>query len=136
MTLVLDIAAGVCLIAGALLSLIAGVGLLRFPDAPSRLHALSKPQVLGVLLVLLGLGLRLHSWMVVPTLILIGVFQLATAPVAAHMVARAAYRSEGVHANLLVDELAGAVSGSEPSVRAGARDEQRGRKPPEAGERG
>jgi multicomponent Na+:H+ antiporter subunit G len=131
MTTVLDVAAGACLIVGALLSLIAGVGLLRFPDAPSRLHALSKPQVLGVLLVLLGLGLRLQSWTVVPTLVLIALFQLATAPVAAHMVARAAYRSRGVHANLLVDELAGATTGTEPSSLAGAR-----RTPPETEDRG
>jgi multicomponent Na+:H+ antiporter subunit G len=130
MTAVLDVAAAGCMLLGALLNLIAGVGLLRFPDAPSRLHALAKPQVLGVLLVLLGLGLRLQSWMVVPTLLLIAVFQLATSPVAAHMVARAAYRSQDMQANLLVDELAGAVAGSEPSGRA--RDEHRRRKPPRA----
>ena len=40
--------------AGALLGLAAGIGVLRFPDALSRMHAATKPQVLGVLLLLLG----------------------------------------------------------------------------------
>lgn len=106
MSVALDVLAGVCLVLGALLTVLAGIGLLRLPDAPSRLHALSKPQVLGVLLILAGLGLRLGSWRHAPILLLVAVFQLATAPVAAHMVARAAYRSRAVHANLLVDELA------------------------------
>ncbi len=51
----------VCLVAGALLSLAAGIGVLRFPDALDRMHAATKPQVLGVLLLLLGLALRLRT---------------------------------------------------------------------------
>ncbi|HEX5200436.1 MAG TPA: monovalent cation/H(+) antiporter subunit G, partial [Actinoplanes sp.] len=46
-----DILAGACLVSGALLSLAAGVGLLRFPDLLSRMHAATKPQVLGLLLI-------------------------------------------------------------------------------------
>ena len=45
-----DVIAGACLLAGAFLCLTAGVGLLRFPDVLSRMHAGTKPQVLGVLL--------------------------------------------------------------------------------------
>ncbi len=108
MSALTDIVAGVCLIGGALLTVSAGVGLVRFPDVPSRLHALSKPQVLGVLLILVGLGLRLGSWRYAPILFVVAVFQLSTAPVAAHMVARAAYRSKAVHGKLLVDEFAAA----------------------------
>lgn len=105
---VLDAAAAVCLIAGALLSLAAGVALLRFPDLVSRLHAATKPQVLGLLLVLLGCALRIRSGVDVTTLVLVGAFQLATSPVAAHMVGRAAYRDGLVRHDLLVtDELAG-----------------------------
>lgn len=114
--MIADAFAGALLISGALLTLLAGVGLLRFPDTPSRLHALSKPQVLGVLLILLGLGLRLGSWSYVPLLGLVAIFQLATAPVAAHMVARAAQRSRAIKANLLVNELApGGSAGVEPA---------------------
>jgi multicomponent Na+:H+ antiporter subunit G len=102
-----DILAGTCLISGALLSLAAGLGLLRFPDLLSRMHAATKPQVLGLLLILAGTALRLQNTVDITTLILVGIFQLATAPVAAHMVGRAVYRTGQVRTDLLVvDELA------------------------------
>ncbi|MFC7535595.1 monovalent cation/H(+) antiporter subunit G [Actinoplanes sp. GCM10030250] len=104
---VADVLAGTCLISGALLSLAAGVGLLRFPDLLARMHAATKPQVLGLLLILAGTALRLQNTVDITTLVLIGLFQLATAPVAAHMVGRAVYRSGQVRTDLLVvDELA------------------------------
>jgi multicomponent Na+:H+ antiporter subunit G len=102
-----DILAGSCLISGALLSLAAGLGLLRFPDLLSRMHAATKPQVLGLLLILAGTALRLQNTIDITTLILVGIFQLGTAPVAAHMVGRAVYRTGQVRTDLLVvDELA------------------------------
>jgi multicomponent Na+:H+ antiporter subunit G len=102
-----DVVAGACLIAGALLSVAAGVGLLRFPDLLSRMHAATKPQVLGLLLILTGAALRLHNTIDVTTLVLVGLFQLATAPVSAHMVGRAVYRARLVRPDeLVVDELA------------------------------
>ncbi|MFY1619951.1 monovalent cation/H(+) antiporter subunit G [Micromonospora sp. WMMD736] len=100
-----------CLVAGALLALCAGIGVLRFPDALSRMHAATKPQVLGVLLLLLGIALRLRSLADLGMILLVGVFQLATAPVAAQMIGRAAYRSGRLDRGLLdADELAGAES--------------------------
>lgn len=103
---ILDVIAAGCLLSGALLSLSAGVALLRFPDLMSRMHAATKPQVLGLLLVLLGCALRLRTGVDITTLVLIAVFQLATAPVAAHMVGRAGYRDRLVREDLLVtDEL-------------------------------
>ncbi|GAA2632791.1 monovalent cation/H(+) antiporter subunit G [Dactylosporangium fulvum] len=105
--IVLDIAAAVCLIAGALLTVAAGVALVRFPDLFSRMHAAAKPQVLGLLLVLLGCALRLRTGVDITTLILVGAFQLATAPVAAHMVGRTAYPHNEIRRDLLItDELA------------------------------
>ncbi|MCW3842261.1 monovalent cation/H(+) antiporter subunit G [Micromonospora yasonensis] len=99
---------GACLLAGALLSLAAGIGVLRFPDVLDRMHAATKPQVLGVLLLLLGLALRLRTPSDLGMIVLVAVFQLATAPVAAQMIGRAAYRSGRVDRDLLdTDELAG-----------------------------
>jgi multicomponent Na+:H+ antiporter subunit G len=96
-----------CLTAGALLSLAAGIGVLRFPDVLDRMHAATKPQVLGVLLLLAGVALRLRTPSDLGMLALVAVFQLATAPVAAQMVGRAAYRSGRVDRALLdTDELA------------------------------
>ncbi len=92
-TTIADVAGLVCLAAGALLCMAAGVGLLRFPDLLTRMHAGTKPQVLGVLLVLIGVGLRLRSGLDIGMLVLIGVFQMLTIPVGGHMVGRAAYRT-------------------------------------------
>ncbi|MDF9813413.1 monovalent cation/H(+) antiporter subunit G [Streptomyces sp. SPB162] len=103
---VCDWAAAVCLLLGAALCFVAGIGLLRLPDTLTRMHAATKPQVLGLLLVLLGVALRLRSWVDLGTLVLIGTFQLTTVPVAAHLVGRAAYRTGQVRADRLVlDEL-------------------------------
>ncbi|GAA1881995.1 monovalent cation/H(+) antiporter subunit G [Asanoa iriomotensis] len=103
----IDAVASAFIVAGALFSLAAGVALTRFPDILSRMHAATKPQVLGLLLVLLGCALRFRNTVDITTLVLIGAFQLTTAPVAAHMVGRVAYRSGLQRPDLLVvDELA------------------------------
>ncbi|MFC0028256.1 monovalent cation/H(+) antiporter subunit G [Micromonospora chaiyaphumensis] len=106
MTTVADWLGGACLLAGALLSLVAGIGVLRFPDVLGRMHAATKPQVLGVLLLLVGLALRLRTASDLGMIALVAVFQLATAPVAAQMIGRAAYRSGRIDRELLdADEL-------------------------------
>ncbi|MCU1432288.1 MAG: monovalent cation/proton antiporter, MnhG/PhaG subunit [Actinotalea sp.] len=103
---VLDVAAGACLLGGSFLAFAAGLGLTRFPDLLSRMHAATKPQVLGLILMMLGLALRLRSGPVIWMLVLVAVFQMLTSPVAAHMVARAGYRTGKVRGDLLVvDEL-------------------------------
>lgn len=104
---VADTAAAVCLLVGAALSFIGAVGLLRFPDLLSRMHAATKPQVLGVLLSLLGLGLRLRLGIEVGLLLLIALFQVMTMPVAAHMVSRAAVRLGQIDEELLTENALG-----------------------------
>lgn len=90
---VADLLGLLCLVVGALLCLAAAIGLLRFPDLLTRMHAGTKPQVLGVLLVILGVGLRTRSGLDVGMLFLIGLFQLLTIPAGAHMVGRAGFRT-------------------------------------------
>ncbi|MFF4248824.1 monovalent cation/H(+) antiporter subunit G [Streptomyces sp. NPDC001822] len=91
---------------GAAICLLGVVGMLKLPDVLSRSHAATKPQTLGLLLVLAGVALRLRSGMDLATLVLIGFFQLMTGPVAAHLVARSAYRTGQIeHAELLRDDL-------------------------------
>jgi multicomponent Na+:H+ antiporter subunit G len=107
---VLDIAAAVLLVLGGLLSLAAGVGLLRFRDALSRLHAGTKPQILGLICVVAAVALSARSWTVLLLLAPVVVFQLLTSPTAAQMVGRAGYRTDNHRRELLVaDELEGAV---------------------------
>lgn len=103
----LDAVVAVCLIVGGLLSLVAGIGLIRFPDVLSRMHAATKPQVLGVLFMLLAQAVSLRNGADLATLVLVGAFQLATAPLTAQMIGRAAYRTGRVRRDrLVVDELA------------------------------
>jgi len=107
---ILDLLAAICVLLGAFLSLLAGVGLLRFPDALSRLHAATKPQILGLLFVLTGIALEAHSWSTLLALAPVLLFQMLTAPVSAHMVGRAGYRTGNFRKELLlVDELEEAV---------------------------
>lgn len=102
----LDLLAAACLVVGSLMSLAAGIGMLRFPDLLSRMHAATKPQVLGLLLLLAAVGLQLRSWVVLPVLLLAWMFQLLTAPVSAHMVGRAGYRTKHLKREILVlDDL-------------------------------
>jgi multicomponent Na+:H+ antiporter subunit G len=101
-----DVLAVVLLLLGALLCLTAGLGLVRFPDVLTRMHAGTKPQVLGVLLIMVGAAIRLQGWSATWMLLLVAVFQMLTAPVSAHMISRVAYRRRHVRRDLLlVDEL-------------------------------
>lgn len=105
-TEVTDVVAAGCLLLGALLTLTAAVGILRFPDVLTRMHSATKPQVLGLLVILLGLGLRLRDPATVGLLVLVAGFQFVTTPVASHMVGRASFRAGQVRRDLLiVDEL-------------------------------
>jgi len=104
---VTDILTAICLIVGATLCLAAAIGIVRLPDLLSRMHAGTKPQVLGVLVLLLGVGLQLDNPRDIGMLFVIATFQLLTSPVSAHMVGRAAYRTGNVRPELLiVDDLA------------------------------
>jgi multicomponent Na+:H+ antiporter subunit G len=102
-----DIASAVLLLLGALSCLFGAVGLLRLPDLLGRLQAATKPQTLGLLLVLAGTALRVELESAV-TLVLVAFFQVITAPVISQLAGRSAYRSGGARRDLLVvDELAG-----------------------------
>ena len=116
---VADVAAAACLVLGALLTLTAAIGILRFPDVLTRMHSATKPQVLGLLLVLLGLGLRLRDVSTIGLLALVALFQLVTSPIASHMVGRASFRAGQVRRDLLVvDELSDVLPGSNESPPA------------------
>lgn len=103
----LDVLGAVCVMLGAFLCLAAAVGLARFPDVLSRMHAATKPQTLGLILVVIGVELSLRSWAAFGTVLLIAALQFMTAPVAAHLVSRTVYRSNQVRRDLLDrDDLA------------------------------
>jgi multicomponent Na+:H+ antiporter subunit G len=96
----------VLLVAGCLLALIAAVGLHRFPDLFCRMHAATKPATLGMLCVAVAVGIAVPVQGSVVKLLLVVVLQFLTAPVAAHMVGRAAYKSGiDMAASTVLDEL-------------------------------
>ena len=101
-----DLIVGILMVGGALMSLAAAIGLTRFPDLMSRMHAASKPQVLGLLLFLLAMAVQFESWVLLPILAVCWLFMLLTAPVSAHMIGRAGYRTKHLRPELLtIDEL-------------------------------
>lgn len=101
-----DLIVGILMLGGALMSLAAAIGLTRFPDLMSRMHAASKPQVLGLLLFLLAMAVQFESWSLLPVLAVCWLFMILTAPVSAHMVGRAGYRTKHLRPELLtIDEL-------------------------------
>ncbi len=91
--MVADIVTAVLLIAGAGFAFIAGLGVWRLPDVMMRMHASTKAGTLGVGLILLALAVHVGELTVVSRALAAIVFLLLTAPVAAHMIGRAAYRS-------------------------------------------
>ncbi|WP_442860224.1 monovalent cation/H(+) antiporter subunit G [Arthrobacter sp. zg-Y919] len=115
---VIDMIVAVLMFGGALMSLAAAIGLIRFPDLLSRMHAASKPQVLGLLLFLLAMAVEFRSWKLLPILAVAWIFMLLTAPVSAHMVGRAGYRTKHLRPELLViDELDDVVERAQRLLR-------------------
>lgn len=116
---VADLLASIFFIAGTLLVFVAAVGVARFPDLLSRMHAATKPQVLGIVLMMSGLTLELGSSQIGWKVLLVVIFQFVTAPVAAHMVGRAGYRTAKVRSDLLVvDELTEDLAAAQRSAEA------------------
>ncbi|MER5886260.1 monovalent cation/H(+) antiporter subunit G [Streptomyces sp. NPDC001941] len=101
-----DLAGSALLFAGAAICLTGVIGLVRLPDVFTRGYAATNPQTFGMLVLLAGVALRLRSGVDLGTLALVAFFQLLTSAVAAHLVARAAYRTGQLgECALLLDEL-------------------------------
>ena len=96
------------LVAGGFFLFVAGLGILRLPDVLIRIHASTKAGTLGAGLVFMAVAVRFGDAATVSLAVLTIVFLLATAPVGAHAIGRAVYRSntplsESTH----LDEWAG-----------------------------
>jgi multicomponent Na+:H+ antiporter subunit G len=103
---VTDWIAAAAVLSGAVIVLLAAVGLNRFNGVLAKMHPATKSATLGMLLVVGGAILRVEA-SAIPTLLLVGVLQLLTAPIAAHLIGRAAYRTLAAERDRLhIDELA------------------------------
>jgi multicomponent Na+:H+ antiporter subunit G len=83
--------ASVAVLAGAAFMFVAGLGLARFPDVYTRMHAATKPATVGVVAIMSGVALALYEVPVTARAALVALFFLLTAPVAAHAIARSAH---------------------------------------------
>ena len=81
------------LLFGALMSLVASLGCLRLPDLYTRMHAATKSGTVGIMGIVIAMMIQLDDVSVIFRGILVILFFLLTAPVAAHMIGRSAYRS-------------------------------------------
>lgn len=100
-----DLISAALMLIGATSCLLGALGLVRLPDLPARLQATTKPQTLGLLLILLAAAIRLE-FENTTTLVLVMLFQVLTAPVISQVVGRSAYHSGAiVRDSLVVDEL-------------------------------
>lgn len=101
-----DYLTGMILLIGSIFCLVAALGLVRLPDTLMRMHAATKAGTLGAGLLMIAealfyqqLGVSLRAATVIALLLL-------TAPVAAHLIARASYRSGVVLSDRTwIDEL-------------------------------
>ena len=103
-----DLLATALIWSGATLILLAGIGVLRFPDVLTRASAATKATGLGLAAIIAGVAMELGTTRTSVVLGLAVVVQLLTSPVSGHVIGRAAYRSgaplwEGTH----TDDLAG-----------------------------
>lgn len=82
---------GVLVLIGSALMLIASVGVVRMPDLFTRMQATTKAATLGAGLVLLGTAVHFATFSVSTRAVAAIAFVLLTAPIAAHLLGRAAY---------------------------------------------
>lgn len=78
----------ILLVLGSIFILIAAIGVLRFRDVYSSMHATTKASSFGLLLILTGVALHFLIWIVVVKAVLIVTFIYLTAPLAAHAVSQ------------------------------------------------
>ena len=91
--MIIDILSWACLTVGGVLGIIGGIGIHRFPDFYSRLHAVGIADTLSAIFILLGLGLLAGLSLAAFKLFLIFVFLFFTSPTASHALTSAALHS-------------------------------------------
>lgn len=90
---VAEILSGILLAFGAFLVLSGGIGVLRFPDVYSRMHAAGITDTLGAVSILLGLMILAGWSLVLAKLVMIMLFLLITGPTSSHALGKAAWKS-------------------------------------------
>ena len=101
----MTIVADLLILAGAVLTLLAAVGVHQFDDVFSRIHAAGKAPSLGIILIVVGTSLRVSDPASIAKLLTALALLLITGPVGVHLMARAVYRAGGeLSETTIVDE--------------------------------
>ena len=120
MATVLDILSWLLLLAGGFFVVVGSMGLVRFPELFTRIHAASITDTLGAGLIVFGLVLQSPHWLISVKLVLILLFLVITGPTATHALAKAA-----LHGGLVPSgrrrEYAGDGDGSAVDNEGGSR---------------
>lgn len=106
MEFVQELISTIFIVLGGLFIVVAALGILKLPDFYIRMSAITKAGTMGVGLIAIGIAINFNDLIISFKSFVIITFMLATAPVAAHIIARAAYK-QGIPfwGKNLVDEL-------------------------------
>lgn len=88
-----EIIMAILVVSGGFFCFVAGLGVLRLPDVLMRMHASTKAGTLGSGLILAAVAVYFADTATITRAVATILFLLMTAPVAAHMIGRAAFRS-------------------------------------------
>lgn len=89
--MIIEIIVSVLIVFASIFMVLAAIGLVKFPDLPTRMHATTKSAVLAICLIMVAVALHFSQTEITARVIAIISFILITAPVAAHAIGRAAY---------------------------------------------
>lgn len=89
-----EILTGILLISGSAFVLIAAIGIVKFNDLLSRMHATTKATSFGLMLLLCGVSIHFYSFNVTIKALLVIIFIYLTAPLAAHSIAKSAEKKK------------------------------------------
>jgi multicomponent Na+:H+ antiporter subunit G len=93
MELFINVIGGIFLLLGSIIAIIGGIGVLRFPDFYTRMHAAGVGDTLVTGLILMGLILQLPHWLVIVKLVIILMMTLFINPTASHALTKTAFQN-------------------------------------------
>ena len=93
MDAVIIIASGICLFIGCFVCISGGIGILRFPDFYTRMHAVGVTETFGTSMILIGLMIISTDFLVFAKLVMVLLLTLLVSPTTSHVLAKAAFHN-------------------------------------------
>jgi multicomponent Na+:H+ antiporter subunit G len=89
----IELAVDALLLLGGFFCLVAGIGIITLNDVYARMHAATKAGTLGLALICIAVMIQAETWLQLVEALFVFTFMIATAPVGAHLISRAAFRT-------------------------------------------